>query len=215
LSEELALAGELTTLDFALASLFDLWGLEYTRGSEDGCAQAAAAGLACLYQRGSWNGLRQLNRPAILSVIDEGGSSHDLVLVAVNDDDTAELSIGSVAVTHPVSEISDVWFGQYMLLWRPPGGAPVSLVPGSRGTEVIWLRQSLAEIDDSYVSNSLTSDVYDGELQNIVRRFQRDNRLAVDGLAGQQTIIVVNSLLGSDGTPRLTPPSTVSRLARE
>jgi len=215
LSEELALAGELTTLDFALASLFDLWGLEYTRGRESGCSQAAAAGLACLNQRGSWNGLRQLNRPAILSVIDEGGTSHDLVLVSVNDDDTAELSIGSVAVTHPVSEISDIWFGQYMLLWRPPGGTPVSLVPGSRGAEVIWLRQSLAEIGDRYVSNAMNSDVYDSALQNIVRRFQRDNRLDVDGLAGQQTLIVVNSLLGYDGTPRLTPAPTVSQVAQD
>lgn len=32
LSEELELAGELTQLNFALASLFDLWGLEYTSG---------------------------------------------------------------------------------------------------------------------------------------------------------------------------------------
>ena len=215
LSEELALAGELTTLDFALASLFDLWGLEYAHGRQSGCSQAADAGLACLYQRGSWNGLRQLNRPAILSVIDEGGNSHSLVLVTVNDDDTVELSIGSVAVTHPVSEISDIWFGQYMLLWRPPGGTPVSLAPGSRGAEVIWLRQSLAEIGDSYVSNAMNSDAYDSDLQNIVRRFQRDNRLAVDGLAGQQTIIVVNSLLGSDGTPRLMPPPAVSRLAQD
>jgi len=215
LSEELALAGELTTLDFALASLFDLWGLEYAHGRQSGCSQAADAGLACLYQRGSWNGLRQLNRPAILSVIDEGGNSHSLVLVTVNDDDTVELSIGSVAVTHPVSEISDIWFGQYMLLWRPPGGTPVSLAPGSRGAEVIWLRQSLAEIGDSYVSNAMNSDAYDSDLQNIVRRFQRDNRLAVDGLAGQQTIIVVNSLLGADGTPRLTPPPTVPQLAQD
>jgi len=100
-----------------------------------------------------------------------------------------------------------------MLLWRPPGGAPLSLSPGSRGAEVVWLRQSLANIDDSYVSNAIDSDEYDSNLQNIVRRFQRDNRLDVDGLAGQQTIILVNSLLGADGTPRLTMPTpTTARL---
>ncbi|NCF72691.1 MAG: AAA family ATPase [Gammaproteobacteria bacterium] len=215
LSEQLALAGELTTVNYARASLFDLWNLDYRSGSESACSQAASAGLACLYQRGSWNGLRQLNRPAILSVIDESGSSHSLVLVSVNDNGTAELSIGGVVVTHPVSEISDIWFGQYMLLWRPPGGVPVSLVPGSRGAEVVWLRQRLAEIDDNYISNVMNSDEYDSNLQNIVRRFQRDNRLDVDGLAGQQTLIVVNSLLGSDGTPRLTPPPALSQLGQD
>jgi len=204
LSEELALAGELTSMDFALSSLFDLWGLEYTSGSQGGCSQATDAGLACLYQRGSWNGLRQLNRPAVLAVVDDRGNSHDVVLVAINGDGTAELSIGGVRVNHPVSEISDIWFGQFMLLWRPPGGTPVSLSPGSRGAEVVWLRHSLANIKDSYISDAIDSDEYDNNLQNIVRQFQRDNRLDVDGLAGQQTIILVNSLLGADGTPRLT-----------
>jgi general secretion pathway protein A len=208
LSLELALAGELTKSDFALASLFSLWDLSYTRGAESGCSQAVAAGLACLYQRGSWNGLRQLNRPAVLSVIDNSGDAHELVLTAINGD-SAELSIGGVIVTHPVRAITDIWFGQFMLLWRPPGGTAVSLLPGSRGAEVLWLRTSLADIDERYRSEA--SDEYDSALEAIVRQFQRDYRLDVDGLAGQQTQIIVNSLLGPDGSPRLT----TSRLARE
>ena len=205
LSEELALSGELTTRDFAFASLFELWGLEYTSGSQTGCSQAAAADLACLSQRGSWNGLRQLNRPAILTIIDDDGDSHDLVLTAIHED-SAELSIGGVAVTHPVSDITALWFGEFSLLWRPPFGVPVSLSPGSRGAEVLWLRQNLANIDERYISDIIDSDVYDTNLQVIVREFQRDHRLAVDGLVGQQTLIIINSLLKSDGSPRLTPP---------
>ena len=205
LSEELALSGEVTTRDFAFASLFELWGLEYTSGSQTGCSQAAAAGLACLNQRGSWNGLRQFNRPAILTIIDNDGDSHEIVLTAIHDD-SAELSIGGVAVTHPVSEITAFWFGEFSLLWRPPFGVPVSLSPGSRGAEVLWLRQSLADIDERYISDIIDSDVYDTNLQIIVREFQRDHRLAVDGLAGQQTLIIINSLLESDGSPRLTTP---------
>jgi len=205
LSEELALARELTTPDFALASLFDLWGLQYTQGSQSGCSQAAAAGLACLNQRGSWNGLRQLNRPAVLTVIDDDGNSHELVLTAIRGD-SAELSIGGVAVIHPVSEITELWFGEFMLLWRPPGGAPASLSPGSRGAKVLWLRQSLATIDERYASDNIDGDEYDTNLQNIVREFQQDHRLVVDGLAGQQTLIIINSLLESDGSPRLTTP---------
>ena len=210
LAEELALAGELTTADFAFAALFDLWGLEYTSGSQNGCSQAAAAGLVCLNQRCSWNGLRQFNRPAVLTIIDEAGSSHQLVLTGINGN-TAELSIGGVNVSHPVSEITDLWFGQFMLLWHPPGGTPIALSPGTRGAEVVWLRENLANIDDRYVSDNFASDEYDAGLQAIVRLFQRDNRLDVDGVAGQQTLIVVNSLLTPDGSPRLTTP----RIAKE
>jgi general secretion pathway protein A len=91
-----------------------------------------------------------------------------------------------------------------MLLWRPPGGAPASLSPGSRGAKVVWLRHSLASIDDRYASDNIDGDEYDANLQSVVRAFQRDHRLVVDGLAGQQTLIIINSLLESDGSPRLT-----------
>jgi general secretion pathway protein A len=205
LAEELALASELTTTDFAFASLFELWGLQYTRGSQPGCSQAAAEGLACLNQRSSWNGLRQLNRPAVLTIIDDSGSSHEVVLTAIRGK-SAELSIGGITVSHPVHELTDLWFGEFMLLWRPPGGQPVSLSPGSRGTEVAWLRHSLAEIDARYISDLIDSDEYDINLQNIVREFQKDHRLDVDGLVGQQTLIIINSLLAADGSPRLTTP---------
>ena len=203
LADELSLARGLTTNDFALASLFNLWGLTYTSGSEDGCSQAAAAGLACLYQRGSWNGLRQLDRPAILTVIDANGSSYELVLIAINGD-IAELSIGGVTVTHPVHEVTDLWFGDFMMLWRPPSGVAISLSSRSFRPDVVWLRQSLATIDDSYASADVNNGSYDTDLQNIVRQFQRDNRLNVDGLVGQQTLIIINSLLGSSDSPRLT-----------
>ena len=215
LATELAMASELTTTDFALATLFELWGMEYTSGALSGCEQAARAGLACLTERGSWSGLRQFNRPAILAVIDDNGNSHQIVLTAINGN-SAEVSIGGVSVSHPVNQITDMWFGQFMLLWKPPLGTPVSLSQGSRGAEVIWLRKSLSEIDLRYSTASLDSDIYDAELAGIVKEFQRDNRLAVDGLAGKQTLIIINSLLSTDGSPRLMMPHvTAPRLAQE
>lgn len=215
LNEELALAGELTNSDFALATLFEVWGLEYTSGAQSGCEQAAQSGLACLVERGSWSGLRQFNRPAILSVIDDNGNPHQVVLTSINEGD-AELSIGGVNVTHPINEVTDMWFGQFMLLWKPPGGVPISLSQGSRGAEVVWLRKSLSEINLSYSTASLDNDTYDAELAGIVEKFQRDYRLAVDGLAGKQTLIIINSLLGTDGTPRLmTPQISTPTLAQE
>ncbi len=210
LVQQLELAGELTTTAYALATLFDAWGLEYRSGATSGCAQASAAGLACFYQRGSWSGLRQMDRPAILTLTDNAGNNHEVVLTAIHGA-TAELSIGGVRTTHPVQSISEIWFGQYMLLWRPAGGSVVSLGPGTSGADVSWLRASLASISPDYASANPDSDEYDAELEQIVRAFQRDHRLNVDGLAGQQTQIIINSLLAVEGTPRLTMP----RLARD
>jgi general secretion pathway protein A len=210
LDEQLQLAAELTSIDYALAALFETWGLEYRTGGRSGCAQAADAGLTCLYQRGSWAGLRQMDRPAILTLVDESGATHSVVLTAIFDD-SAELSIGGVRVTRPVADISQVWFGNFMLLWRPPLGEAISLGPGYQGANVAWLRNSLAAIDGRYASKNPESERFDAELEAIVRLFQREHRLDVDGLAGQQTQIIINSLLAVDGTPRLSTP----RLAQE
>jgi general secretion pathway protein A len=202
LSEQLELARDLTITPVALKSLFDSWGLPFD-ASRSGCTQAGDYGLACLYQRGSWAGLRQMDRPAVLTLVDDSGEAHEVVLIAVHDN-SADLSMGGVLVTHPVESITDLWFGQYMLLWRPPGGKAVSLGPSSRGADVRWLRESLAAIDEQYVTRNPDSDIYDAELEQIVRAFQRAHRLDVDGLAGQQTQIIINSLLAVDGTPRLS-----------
>ncbi|MGB5720080.1 MAG: peptidoglycan-binding protein, partial [Woeseiaceae bacterium] len=201
LSEQLDLARDLTNTSTALRSLFDTWDLSYD-ASRSGCSQASESGLACLYQRGSWASLRQMDRPAVLTLVDDGGDTHDVVLLAIHET-TADLSIGGVRVTHSIDSITNAWFGQYLLLWRPPGGTAVSLGPNSTGTDVIWLRESLAAVDAQLASSKPNSAVYDGELEQLVRTFQRAHRLDVDGLAGQQTQIIINSLLAVDGTPRL------------
>jgi general secretion pathway protein A len=185
-------------------------GLEFSEPVTNGCEIAESAGYACLMQRGSWSSLRQLDRPAILTLTDSLGKSHHVVLEALHGN-MAELSIAGVNVTHPFLDVTDVWFGDYILLWKPPNGTLLALGRGSRDKNVVWLRESLAAIDDRYRAEPLDSSVYDAELEQRVIDFQRDHRLDVDGLAGQQTQIVIISLLGSEGTPRLTTP----RLARE
>jgi len=205
LDEQLGLARELTRPATALTTLFDVWGLDVAD-----CNAAAAAGYSCLSQRGSWANLRQFDRPAVLTLVDHGGQRHDVVLTAL-EGQHAELSLGGVEVSHPLEDVAELWFGQYLLLWQPPIGVAVSLGPGSRGPGVLWLRESLAAIDPRYRSAAMQSDVFDADLQDKVRQFQQDHRLDVDGLAGQHTQIIINSLLAPDATPRLTR----RRLAQE
>lgn len=209
LDAQLRVASELTSSESALMTLLDLWGVDHQRGQR-GCTQAAAAGYECLFQRGSWSGLRQFDRPAILTLIDGRGAVHHVVLTAINGA-MVELSIGSVAVTHTLDEVTDMWFGEFLLLWRPPNGSSEALGPGSGGPGVTWLRRSLAAIDVRYQTTAQTPNEFDEDLAEKVRLFQRDNRLDVDGLAGHQTQIIINTLLSPDSTLRLTIP----RLAQE
>ena len=144
-------------------------------------------------------------RPAVLTLTDSFGDTHRVVLTAIQGQ-FAELSIAGVAVSHPLQEVSDLWFGQYLLIWKPPNGVSVDLAPGAQDPNVLWLRESLATIDVRYGAEPMNSDVYDRSLADRVREFQRDHRLIVDGLAGRQTQIIINSLLAVDEVPRITTP---------
>ena len=63
------------------------------KDDRDPCAQAQKAGLACLEQKGSWAQVRALNRPAILTLLDQEGQRHRVVLSAL-DDQFATLDLG-------------------------------------------------------------------------------------------------------------------------
>jgi general secretion pathway protein A len=198
LDEQLRLAVDLTNFDTALTTLIERWGL-----ADSSCAQLVTMGYECLGQRGSWNNLRQLNRPAILTLTDTQGDSHRVVLSAI-ENDRAELSIAGVTVSHDLDVVSDLWFGQYLLIWKPASGVAVDLSPGMQDPAVGWLRQSLASIDERYRAEPLDSELYDRGLADRVREFQREHRLVIDGFAGRQTQIIINSLLASSDTPRLS-----------
>ena len=201
LEDELATGELAATAEAAMTRILALWGLDYSANDGSGCARAADAGLSCLWQRGSFSVLRQLDRPAVLTLTDSSGDTYQAVLISLSDG-TAELAFDTRTESYPVDEISKLWFGQYMIVWRPPNGAPASIRPGTRSPNVLWLRRSLAELHGDDADN--TSDYFDAELEGKVRDFQRQHRLQVDGLAGEQTQIIINSQLALDSTPRLS-----------
>ena len=205
LEDALIDAGTSTDTKSAMATLFGLWGVDYQAGNGTACSQAEAAGLSCLFQRGSWTGIRQLDRPVVLTLSDRNGNTHQPVLVSLNDE-SGELAFGDIRSTHSIEEISTLWFGEYLLIWRPPNGDAKAIKPGMRDENVRWLRQSLAAIDTDYdvQAGALADlDYFDVELEQKLKDFQRQHRLKVDGLAGQQTQIIINSSLALDGIPRL------------
>ena len=193
-----------TSTEAALTRLFAAWGAIYAPSRGTGCEQAAAQGLECLFQKGSWAQLRTLDRPAILTLTDQAGRTHQVVLEGLADE-TATFRIGEAASTVPIAEASRYWFGDFLLLWRPPLAVPKSLGPGMRGADVKWLRESLRAAHGLPAAPG--SDVYDADLTNQVQDFQRQHRLAVDGVAGVQTQIVLDTVIRATGSPTIIAPA--------
>lgn len=191
----------MTDTDTAFATLFTLWNAHYAPGgSGSGCQEARQEGLRCLYRRGTWNNLRNFNRPAIITLTDRDGGLHQVVMVALNAN-TATLQAGKARADFPISELEPLWYGEYLLLWRPNPAAPSALRPGMVGTSVGWLREQLATLEHTPDSGDTT---YDASLTDAVKQFQSDEHLTVDGIAGEETLIHLNTVLHTSGTPHLT-----------
>ncbi len=187
--------------DAAFGTLFSLWGASYDPGgSGSACREAADAGLRCLYRRGTWNNLRGLDLPAIVTLTDARGAVHQLVVTGL-DESGVTLRAGTASARFPIAQVEPLWYGEYLLLWRPDPHAPSPLAPGMVGTGVAWLRSQLATLQHSQDSGSST---YDDSLTSAVKRFQTDQHMKVDGIAGEDTLVRLSAALAAPGTPLLT-----------
>jgi general secretion pathway protein A len=191
------------TTQKAFQTLLTLWGAKFEPGAQRPCDQAAAQGLECIYQKGSWGQLRILNRPVILSLVDDKGALHQAVLTGLKDQ-SAQMQLDGEVRDVSLNSLSRYWLGDYLLVWRPQVSGARPLTVGMRGTEVNWLRRSLAVIHNTPASDS---DYFDEGLAQQVQEFQRANRLTVDGIAGVQTQIALDSIVDTSTAPRLIPTS--------
>ena len=195
-------ANEASTTDAAAyRRLLSLWGTAMS-DDRDPCGQAAKAGLACLDQRGSWTQVRMLNRPAILTLTDAHGQRHRVVLSSL-DDKTATLNLGEHNEKVSLDDLSADWFGEFTVIWKPKTPRTRLLSLGMQGDEVRWLRRSLNALAGG-ASDPEHADVYDQEVVIAVQNFQREHRLNVDGIAGVQTQVVLETALADPGSPLLS-----------
>jgi general secretion pathway protein A len=205
LAELLAQNAAQTDTDSAFARLFGLWGAKYQADGTDPCTQALQQGLACVAERGSFGQLHLYNHPAILLLNDGAGTSHQVVLTRL-DDEQARLDLGGPR-TVGLAELSHYWLGDFVMLWRPASSPVKPLSSGMHGAQVRWLRQSLEQLHGGH-SAVPVSDVYDAELAGLVKDFQRQHQLTVDGVAGVQTQIALASAVAGPDAPLLSAADT-------
>ncbi len=193
-------AGE-TSTEAAFSQLFSLWGGQFDHAAGRPCDQALQQGLECVYQQGSWGQLRTLNRPAILTLIDDAGDAHQVVVSGLASND-ARITLPQATHDISIASISRLWYGDYLVLWRPQATSPRALSAGMQGDGVRWLRSTLNAVDGQ-PTQADASDYYDAELVRMVEDFQRRHRLHVDGVAGVQTQMVLDTLNNAAGAPLL------------
>ncbi|TDU25873.1 type II secretion system protein A [Panacagrimonas perspica] len=177
--------------------LIRLWDAGVRVGAGDNvCRSLRRQGIECYRTTGGLKDLRQMDRPAILTITDEAGATK-YALVTQLTEDRARVETPKGGVDVAIVDLSRAWNGEIFVLWRRET-KEVQLSPGMRGPSVVWLRQRLAEMMSKPAARS---DRYDDDLKEEVRLFQEARELFADGVVGIRTRIALSD--PAPGTPTL------------
>jgi len=184
----------------AYAAVFDRWGTPIQL-SDVPCNQAPQVGLQCLKLNGTWHDIERIDHPVVLELWDDRAEPYYAALLG-HRDDVVSLRLGDRTVESTTAELGSHWYGSYIVLWQMPPDYRGALKLGDEGPSVAWLRQHLAsalQID----LRAADPARFDDALQAALVRFQRENGMVPDGVAGPMTWIAMRARQ-PDATPRLS-----------
>lgn len=187
------------SLAVAQIAQFKQWNIELENDDTNPCKKALGEGLRCYSGVGNLGSVASYDRPAILTLKDDEGRKYQATLLSL-DNDQLILAFQHGIETVVIQDLEARWQGQYRLLWRTPPNGHSVIRPGDSGDSVIWLTKSLFAAGIKSVKIHTT---YNEKVSQAVREFQRDSGLEVDGIAGRQTLIQLNSTT-DDSIPRLS-----------
>ena len=187
----------------AISALFQLWGKEYqVQSDRTPCDIARDEGLRCMHSKGTWNNLRRYNRPAIVELLNPEGNWQHLLVSEINGD-SIKLSCGADSATITIGQVDQYWLGEFLLLWKSPKYRS-RFQRGNSSYEVQQFRQRLeSAMGITHPVEYEASRVFDEELEQLVIQFQRANSLQPDGVAGRDSLILLNTLAADPSIPRL------------
>jgi general secretion pathway protein A len=187
----------------AFSALFQLWNTEFSASSRlTPCEIAESQGLRCLHNKGTWNSLRRYNRPSIIEMQDSSGKWHHLLLSSITED-SVSLSCGDQQIQTTITQADKYWLGEYLLLWQPPGKHP-QLALGDRGMDVARIQKQLMMLNNDIEAETLVvSSRFDATFKQQITAFQQEHSLTPDGIAGKDTLILLNTLAGDSAIPLL------------
>ncbi|QSX41567.1 ExeA family protein [Shewanella cyperi] len=184
-------------IDTAFAALFGAWGAApYSDLSP--CQGAQAQGLSCHQQQGNWFSLTRLNYPAVVYLLDDEGQDFYGTVLA-RDGDSLLLQLAEQQLWVERDWFNRHFTGTFELFWQAPAQAASDIGRGSALSQIQWLENGLAQLDDRPPRQMQS---FDSQLEMRLKQFQRQHGLKADGIAGSQTQVQLNLYLSRQG-PRL------------
>ena len=183
----------------AWQAMLAAWGLPQTEGdarAASACAPVLAARTYCTRGTSSLDRLLATGRPVLLRL--DTGNADCWALLLGSDGRSARLVLDRTLVDVDHIALLRAWSGSYAAVWRASADLDPMPAQGSRGEAVDWLRERLAE--EGLAAPTAPGARFDAALVGAIRRFQQARGLAVDGVAGPETLFTLSA---NDAGPRL------------
>jgi len=157
------------------------------------CPFALSADAYCLRASGTLDRLVVQDRPVLLHLRNDAHEAWALLLGA--DARRVRVSLDGHALDFDRITLAHHWNGEYAALWRGPLNLTLPLTGNSPG--MTWVRDHLTA---GYLPIDAVA-TFDAQMQDAVRRFQRDGGFASDGVIGPETLMALASR--DEAGPRL------------
>lgn len=167
------------------------------------CLDLQPQGYECHRDSGGIERVVQLGRPAIIELDVLDARQH--LLVHWMDADTLGVHTPDGVLTVDRETVELLATGGFLTLFARPIEAR-RLDRRSTGADVAWLDQRLAELLGEPAPGTPATR-FDAAMEDRVKRFQAEQQLAVDGVVGSQTLVVLTR--DTPPTPNLEPPDRV------
>lgn len=174
-------------------ALLKLWLAPASRASQQSFEVAIKAARLRLESRDDLDleRLLALNRPGIVDLQRPSGRERLLLRGASEKMLSLQGRRGLEYLSHDA--FTQAWSGGYRYLWKPPDGYSV-LQKGLANRQFIdWLQARMSRLDEDY-EWVISGGRYGDAIRAKVTAFQQRHRLRADGVLGQQTTMMINSL---------------------
>jgi len=191
-----------STPEPALSELLSAWGYSELSATQDNiCEQIKQLGLACFSATGNLRDLIRMNRPTTINLGDKIRPNW-VALTALDDatqsaDPAAGNKIARIQVgeqQHQIDQMALLASGEhpFMLMWQTPAMYQQPLTLGDSGASVDWLVNRLTQVESGR-STLEAGYIFDLNLEQRVKAFQRAAGITADGIVGPRTWILLNN----------------------
>lgn len=174
-------------------ALLKLWLAPALRASQQSFEVAVKAARLRVESHDDLNleGLLALNRPGIVDLQRPSGRERLLLCGASEKMLSLQGHRGLEYLSYDA--FAQAWSGGYRYLWKPPEGYTMLQEGLANRQFIYWLQTRMSRLDDDY-EWIISGGRYGDAIRAKVTAFQQRHRLRADGVLGQETTMMINSL---------------------